>query len=371
MSQSRGQPGGTPTQRRRPQGNAVPASPPTPPRSQIERITARTLGATAIVSFVIMAALAAIVVLSSLFISPKATALTRYVPTATATQTPVPFDPGTDAPLPNNRLILDYGIYLSQIDHNGPASIYPFTFLPHLQELGKEYTAADPKHPAMLGLDLVVNVADSCQDGVVTLCDHDIQPNQLQAYIDYCQQNNLLLFLDFQFGRANVRDVVTHYLPYLTRYPFVELAIDMEFHFYSSSYGIPSYDVGNVTGEDINWVINQLAAIPVAYHVPRKALILHQFRDGTFIHESVVKPSPLVSVVIHTDGFGPPSEKIDGYTKYVTDSPISPIYGGFKLFTNYASCPMTSPGCSWDLPQWTPTDIVTKLNPAPLIISYE
>ncbi len=318
-----------------------------------------------------MVALAAIVVLSSLFITPKGTTLAHPNPTAIPTLPPTPFDPSVDAPLPNNRLILDYGIYLSQIDHNGPASTYPFTFLEHLQELGKAYTAADPKHPAMLGLDLVVNVADSCQNGVVTLCDHDAEANQLQTYIDYCQQNNLLLFLDFQFGRANVRTVIAHYLPYLERYPFIELAVDMEFHFYSNAYGIPSYDLGNVTGEDINWVISQAAAIPQAYHVPRKVVMLHQFRDGTFPHENIVKPNPLVSVVIHTDGFGFPAQKIDGYTKYVTNSPIHPVYGGFKLFNNYASCPMTSPGCSWDSPQWTPNDIITKLNPAPLIISYE
>ena len=58
----------------------------------------------------------------------------------------------------------------------------------------------------------------------------------MQAYIDFCQQHNLLLFFDLQLGTEPVKDaVMNHVLTYLEKYPFVELALDTEFHFPNNS----------------------------------------------------------------------------------------------------------------------------------------
>lgn len=346
--------------------------------------TNKTVGITVAVSFALMAVLAAVVVLSSLFvIPPQAAAVVIPTPTALPTQPPTPFDPSVGTPLPNNRLILFYGIAYSQIDHNGPASIHPFSFLPQLQQLGKAWTAADPKHPAQLGLDLVVNVVDPCADGVVSTCSHNIQPSIIQAYIDYCQQHNLYLFLDMQFGRATIADVMSYYLPYFERYSFVEPAMDTEFHFYSTTQGIPSQDAGYIKAADVNWAIQEFAKIPTAYHVPRKVLLLHEWFDGAISDISQVKANPDVSVVLHSDGFGGPADKLVKYDLLVTQEAYKTggaQYGGFKLFNNYADCPFPSvPGCSGDIPEWTPQDVLNpnllvsgaKFAPVPLLISYE
>jgi hypothetical protein len=263
--------------------------------------------------------------------------------------------------------VLFYGIAWSMIDHNGPASIHPFTFLPQLQQLGQEYTAADPKHPAKLGLDVVVNVADQCSPGN-SLCDHFVQPSIIQSYIDFCQEHNLYLFLDLQFGRASVQDVVSYLLPYLERYPFVELALDTEFHFYPYMLGGPPFELGNVTGEDINWTIDQLAQIPMKYHVPEKVLMIHEWTPGALVDKSAIKTNKLVSIVLHSDGFGYASNKIADYHQFVQVEKIQ--YGGFKLFFNYADCPSTTVGCSFDNPQWTPQQVLS-LTPPPLVVSYE
>ncbi|MBA3826960.1 MAG: hypothetical protein H0X24_24085 [Ktedonobacterales bacterium] len=366
MSQSRGQPG-TPTQRRRPQGSAVPA--PSPTRSQIEQVTARTLGSTAVVSFVIMAALAAIVVLSSLFITPKGTALTSLAPTPIPTQPPAPFDPGADAALPNNRIVAFYGYVFSGIDFNGPVSTKPFSFLPKLQQVGQQYAAADPKHPVKLGIDLVVDTWTGCGVGLPVGCNALSAPQWIQAYIDYCQQNNLLLFLDLQFGKADVRALVSQMLPYLERYPFIHLALDTEFHFYPNQPNPGVFDLGHVDGADINWVIDQLSQLPALYHIPRKVLIIHQYIDGAITNRNKIKTSPLVSTVLHIDGFGVPDQKIAKYNSLAVGLPTP--YSGFKLFFSYPDCPVPSLSCGAEQPIMTPAQVLAQLKPAPLVVTYQ
>lgn len=356
-----------------------------------ERFSQKTMGVTVLGSFVLMAMLTLVVVLSGLaIIAPTSTTVNR--PHTTATSLPsAAFDPSINAPLPNNRLVLFYGIAYSQIDHNGPASLHPFTFLSQLQQLGQAWTQADPKHPAKLGLDLVVNVADSCQEYVVETCEHDVPQSILDAYISFCQEHGLYLFLDFQFGRATVQSVVTHYLPYLERYPFVEMALDTEFHFYTPNYGIPSFDPGYMKASDVNWVIGQLAQIPMIYHVPRKVLLVHEWFDGAVSDIQTMKADPQVSIVLHSDGFGIPHDKIVKYDLLFLLQAYKyggAQYGGFKLFDLYQDCPYPQqPGCSGDLPQWTPQDVLhpqlLDSDPAdsqlvasmaatpPLLVSYE
>lgn len=348
----------------RPGANAV--AKPSPKTEALGQFNHKTVGVTVAVSFALMAALAAVVVLSSLLVVPPAKTAVIVHPTAVPTATPAPFDPLAGAPLPTNRLVLFYGIADSGIDHNGPASIHPFTFLPQLQQLVQQYTAADPKHPAKGGLDVVINVADPCS--LNALCDHYASTSQIQSYIDFCQAHNLYLFLDLQFGRASVQDVFNYLLPYLERYPFVEIALDTEFHFYPDMLGGPPFELGHVTGEDINWAIDQMAQIPTKYHVPRKVLMIHEWTPGALVDKDKIKTNPLVSIVLHSDGFGYANEKIADYQQFVKVEHIQ--YGGFKLFYNYADCPFPTPGCSWDNPQWTPQQVLT-LDPPPLVVSYE
>jgi hypothetical protein len=368
VSQSRGQ-SAPPSRPRNPGGRAAPTSSPTPVRSQLEGITARTLGSTAVVSFVIMALLAGIVVLSSLFIAPKGPALTNLAPTAVPTQPPAPFDPSVDAALPNNRIVAFYGYVFSGIDFNGPVSTRPFTFLPKLQQIGKEYADADPKHPVRLGVDLVVDTWTGCGVGLPVGCNAVSPAPWIQAYIDYCQQNNLLLFLDLQFGKADVRALVSQMLPYLERYSFVHLALDTEFHFYPNQPNPGIFDLGHVDGADINWVIDQLAQIPALYHIPRKVLIIHQYIDGAISNRNKIKTSTLVSTVLHIDGFGPPQTKIDKYNSLAVGLPTP--YTGFKLFFAYGDCPLASLSCGAEQPIMTPAQVLSELKPIPMVVTYQ
>lgn len=343
-------------------GDAAPVVAPT------QHVMRHAVGITAAVSFAIMTGLAALVVFSSLFVVPPQASITIPTPIPKPTAPPAPFNPSLNAPLPTDRIIAFYGYTFSDIDFNGPVSTHPFTFLPNLQQIGAAWTAADPTHPVRLGVDLVVDTWTGCGIGLPVEC-HALAPaNLIQAYIDYCQQNNLLLFLDLQFGKGDVRAIVSQMLPYLDRYPFVNLALDTEFHFYPDQPNPSVFDLGHVDATDINWVIDQLGAIPATYHVPRKVLIIHQYIDGAISNRNLIKVSPLVSEVLHIDGFGAPQTKIDKYNELAQGLQIP--YTGFKLFFSYSDCPMVTLSCGAEQPMMTPQQVL-QLSPQPLIVTYQ
>jgi hypothetical protein len=317
------------------------------------------------------------------------------LPTAVPSGTPgtpgtvTAFDPSVGAPLPYNRIVAAYGI-VGGTDFNGPASsIDELTaFLPQLQQLGQQFAAADPVHPVKLGLDLVVNVIQPCAY-FPQYCSSWADDGVLQQYVDFCKQHDLLLFFDLQLVTEPVQHAVTtHLLSYLEKYPFVELALDTEFHFMANAEGrfeaesYPSF-TGCVQANDINWATDQLAQISLTYHLPRKVLLLHQFSSVVFNStnpcyagtstKAQIKRDPNVSIVLQADGYGAFADKATDYEYFVQRALIE--YGGYKLFLHYQDCP-TSPPCAFDIdPNGvarvpTPQEVL-QLFPQPLFISYE
>ncbi|MEO7003252.1 MAG: hypothetical protein ABI068_15670 [Ktedonobacterales bacterium] len=278
------------------------------------------------------------------------------------------FDPSIGAPLPNYRIVAAYGIDGgSQV--NGPASSIDMlnAFLPQLQQLGQQYAALDPTHPVKLGIDLVVNSIQLCSN-FPKWCGSFAFDSDVQAYIAFCKQHNLLLFLDLQLGVEPVEDaVMNHWLPYLEKYPFVELALDTEFHFpntpqgYADAAGYPCC-LGWMNASEINWAIGELAQISLQKHLPRKVLIIHEWNSGVLPDKNNIRISPDVSVVLQSDGFGYVPNKLGDYQYFVQQDLLE--YGGYKLFYNYPG------GSSYDIPLQSPQDVMS-IFPQPLFISYQ
>lgn len=327
-----------------------------------QKIYRNGMTVTVAISFALMATLAAIVVISSLFIVPPK-AEGNVHPTAVPTATPKPFDPSVNAPLPNNRIVAFYGIPGAEVA--GPAFETSPQMLTDLAKQAQAYLTLDPTHPVMPGIDLVVHVPDQCSSDPADLCSHWIDPSVIQEYIDFCQKNNLLLFLDLNFGRAPIQPTVQQALPYLEKYSFVHLAIDPEWAVGPTGY--PGYDVGQMHAADINWIIDQMAAIPMKDHLPRKVLIIHEFRPLVLPDKSAIVVNPDVSIVLHVDSVGnyngAVNDKIEQYTEWVQQDKLAqnqPVpYGGFKLFY-WLEGPFHL---------MTP-DEVMQLSPPPLVITY-
>jgi hypothetical protein len=308
---------------------------------------------------------------STSLIAPAATS----VPTPTPTPTPIPFNPNAGAALPTHRIIAFYGI--AGADVTGPAYKLDSAMLNQLQTQGAAYQKLDPAHPVDLGIDLVVSIPDGTP-GPSGTYSHHLDAATIQKYIDFCQQNNLLLFLDLNFGWSAVMPEVDFFLPYLEKYAFVHMAIDPEWMFPNHD-GIPGIDLSNVKAADINPIIEALAAIPMKYHVPRKILIIHQYRadgDGTSTPNAPGKAEiadkrdlisdPRVDTVIHVDSVGnftggqliketQYSQWVQGDMQKYHDFE----YGGFKLFYHLET----------GAELMTPAQVLA-MKPAPMIVTY-
>lgn len=336
-------------------------------RTQWSRRTSRVRWSPVATFFAVV--LIALVVLEGCGDAPGSTrpvaagpARSTLVPTAT------PFDPSVGAPLPYNRIVAAYGI-VGGVEANGPASTLDMlnSFLPQLQQFGDQYATLDPTHPVKLGIDLVVNVIQPCSE-FPQWCASFADDATIQAYVDFCQQHNLLLFFDLQLGTEPVPDAVTkHLVPYLQKYPFTELALDTEFHFpntpegYQEAAGYPCC-LGWMDASEINWAINELAQISAQQRLPRKALVIHQWDPRVIHHKDQVARNPNVSLVLQSDGWGWVGNKLGDYQAFVQQTLLE--YGGYKLFLPHDG------DTQFDSPLQSPQDVM-QLFPQPLFISYQ
>jgi hypothetical protein len=297
-------------------------------------------------------------------------------PRAQATFTPAPaFDPGRGAVLPTHRVVAFYAV--PDAEPTGPAYELSDTMLAELRHQGSAYEQLDPEHPVRLGIDLVVSVPDAFP-GPHKSYSHHVDAGTIQSYIDFCSKHDLLLFLDLNFGQAPVMEEVDFFLPYLRKYAFVQMAIDPEWMFPRRN-GLPGVNLSNVRASDLNPIIQAVAEIPMQYHVPRKILIIHQYRpDGDDV-KNAFDPAqaevadkrnllfdPRVDVVIHVDSVGGyPGDIQDKrlqYSEWVQQDMkkyANFAYGGFKLFYKHEA----------KLRLMTPKEVLS-LDPPPMVITY-
>ena len=140
---------------------------------------------------------------------PMPTLTPRAVATSTPTPTPV-FDPSQGAALPTYRVVAFYAVPYAE--PTGPAYEPTATMLAALRHQGAAYEQLDPEHPVHLGIDLVVSVPDAFP-GPQHSYSHHVDAETLQSYIDFCSKNDLLLFLDLDFGQSPIMDEVNFFLP--------------------------------------------------------------------------------------------------------------------------------------------------------------
>lgn len=288
--------------------------------------------------------------------------------------TPIPFNPDIGAVLPAHRVVAFYAI--PNAEATGPAYELNSAMLKALQAQGNAYQQLDPAHPVQLGIDLVASIPDGFP-GPEGNYSHHLGTATIQSYINFCRRNNLILFLDLNFGLAPIKREVHFFLPYLEHYAFVQMAIDPEWMFPRHN-GVPGIDLSNVRASDLNPIIKTLAELPMKYHVPRKILLIHQYRsDGDGLKNPFAAGlaeiadkrnllhDPRVDVVIHIDSVGgyvgDQSDKTWQYNTWVGQDMRKYRnfrYGGFKLFYHIEAKTLM-----------TPRKILT-LNPPPMVVTY-
>lgn len=284
------------------------------------------------------------------------------------------FDPGVGAVLPAHRVVAFYAV--PGAERTGPAHEVGPAMLARLRGQGEEYARLDPTHPVVLGIDLVVSVPDR-DPGPDGDYSHHVDAATIGRYVEFCRANGLLLFLDLNFGWADPLRELDFFRPYL-REPFVHVAIDPEWMFPRRN-GIPGTNLSNVRSSDLNPLIAAIGAMPEQYRVPRKILILHQYRgngDGTanpydprtalIADKRNLVNDPRVDLVVHVDSVGgwpgDIAEKTRQYAQWVRadmEQFGNFRYGGFKIFYRLEARHRLM----------TPAEVMS-LSPPPMVITY-
>lgn len=147
----------------------------------------------------------------------------------------------------------------------------------------------------------------------------------LQEYLDLACRENMLLFLDLQFGLADVLPEVERILPYLA-YPNVHLALDPEFAMQPGQ--IPGEEIGTLDAEEINAAQAALQSLVEQYGLEDKIVIVHQFLDEMITRKELLRDYPRIKLVVDMDGFGPAEVKRVKFRWYAEPAE----YSGIKLF---------------------------------------
>jgi hypothetical protein len=275
------------------------------------------------------------------------------VPTAPLPVPDVPVLAG--AVIPRERIVAYYG---------NPAStrmgilgeVPPAEMLARLDDEVAAWQEADPFTPVRPALHMIAVMAagDPGPDSLYRIR----QPaRRIQQVMEWAEQRDALVFLDIQPGRSSVQAELPRLERWLTE-PHVHLALDPEWAMGPDE--LPGRRIGSMSAAEINYAIEFLADLVEEHRLPPKVLVVHRFTQGMVRNARDIRTDPRVQVVIHMDGWGPPSQKIRSYVDFVV--PEATQFTGFKLFYRHDQRPGSR--------MLTPSEIL-ELRPVPFYIQYQ
>jgi hypothetical protein len=236
--------------------------------------------------------------------------------------------PIAGALLPAKRIVAFYGNPLSK--RMGILGEIPYDqMLAKLDTFAAQWRTADPSTPVIAALHLIVSVAQPLP-GKDNMYRQRSDPDLIEKIYAFAKARAAITILDIQTGKSTIQNELPVLIPFLSR-PDVHLGIDPEFNMHGNREGrIPGSKIGSMDAREVNYAIDQLAAIVTKYHLPPKVLIIHRFTTNMLTHASQIKRDPRVQVVINMDGWGQPWHKFDTYKTCEVKEPVQ--FTGFKLF---------------------------------------
>ncbi len=126
-------------------------------------------------------------------------------------------------------------------------------------------------------------------------------PETYREWVDVAAEEDGYVVLDFQPGRNNFLFQVRHYEE-LIREPHVGIGLDPEWRLGPNEQHLQQ--IGSVTAEEINEVIDWVAGIVRDEGLPPKLLVIQQFRMHMIENREDIVDRPEVTVAIQMDGEG-------------------------------------------------------------------
>jgi hypothetical protein len=208
--------------------------------------------------------------------------------------------------------------------------------------------------PVVPAFEIIATVAQGSPgpDGTYS---YQTPPSTLEPWVREATAAGLYVILDLQPGRANLLTQARVYQSLLEQ-PDVGLALDAEWKLQPGQ--LPLRQIGSVSIGEVNSVVRWLAALTASHHLPQKLLVLHQFRLSMVADERELDTShDDLAIVIHMDGQGTPSVKLQTWEAVTAAAPPG-VFFGWKDFTVK------------DHPMLTPEATMAN-TPAPVMISYQ
>lgn len=271
----------------------------------------------------------------------------------------------TGSILPNKRIVAFYGN-----PHSNKMGIlgeygkdYP-RMLRQLDDVAQMWNKADPTKPVQEALHLVAISAQETpqKDGNYRLRMSDYT---IRKVIRWAAEHNAICFLDIQVGKAPLKPEIEYLEKYL-KLPYVHLGIDPEFSMKTGAR--PGTKIGTYDAADINMAVQYLSKIKRENNLPTKILVVHRFTQHMVTNYQNIKLDPNVQIVMHMDGWGPPSLKTDSYRDYIVKEPVQ--YTGFKLFYKN-DLKKVDPHSSYKTPHMMEPAELLALDPKPIYIQYQ
>jgi hypothetical protein len=208
--------------------------------------------------------------------------------------------------------------------------------------------------PVVPAFEIIATVAQG-SPGPDGLYSYETPPSVLASWVREATAAGLYVILDLQPGRADLLTQAKLYQSLLEQ-PDVGLALDPEWKLQPGQ--LPLRQIGSVSITEVNGVVRWLAALTARHHLPQKLLVLHQFRLSMITDEQDLDTShDDLSIVIHMDGQGTPSDKLQTWDAVTAAAPPR-VFFGWKDFTVK------------DHPMLTPEETMAN-TPAPVMISYQ
>lgn len=200
-----------------------------------------------------------------------------------------------------------------------------------LQQEADAYDAVTTR-TVLPAFDFIVTIADAApgDDGDYSA---EVQPAEVQRYLDAARKAKMLLVLDFQPGKADVLAQVRRYEKFLLE-PDVGVALDPE---WVLPQGKRRFDaIGRMDAVTVNRVSSYLANLTLKNRLPEKLFMIHQFRVAMLPNRELIVDRPGLATVIHSDGHGDRTTKREVYDILAAQPPLGKgMSMGIKLFPKH------------------------------------
>lgn len=152
------------------------------------------------------------------------------------------------------------------------------------------------------------------------------QPNAvIRTYLRAARSVSARLTLDIQPARSPVMRELRALRRWI-RLPDVDVGIDPEWNV--GPRGVPGRDEGSITGQELNRASAWIERLVARKALPPKAMIVHQFREGSIRGRRRIERRAGAQVLLNFDGIGSRRAKRAGYENLASRF----LFNGFSLF---------------------------------------